>query len=54
MDKLKKYGAILLCVGGIVLGCVWTYNGVRPIMGTLVVILNIFFVYNLATDKIEP
>tara|TARA_R110002096_G_scaffold434762_1_gene657779 strand:+ start:645 stop:809 length:165 start_codon:yes stop_codon:yes gene_type:complete len=54
MKKLKKFGGILLCVAGIVAGSVWTYNGVGPIMGPLVLILNIFLLYMVATDKIEP
>ena len=54
MDKLKKYGAILLMLFGIGLGCVWTYNGVAPIMGTLVVIMNVILIYLTATDKFKP
>jgi hypothetical protein len=54
MDKLKKFGAILLNLFGIVMGCVWTYNGVAPIMGPIVVIMFTFLVYMVATDKIKP
>ena len=54
MKKLKIFGSISLCVAGFVMGCVWTYNGVGPIMGPLVAILNIFLIYNLATGKIDP
>ena len=51
---MKKIGSILLMLFGVVMGCVWIYNGVAPIMGTFVLILSVFLTYMLATDKLEP